>query len=50
MKTFSSICRDIYRKAVDVATMMPFIEKNTNTAPTITIIPPTPRPVVDMKR
>lgn len=33
-------------QAVDVAAMMPFIEKNTNTAPTITVIPPTPRPVV----
>ena len=26
--------------------MMPFIEKNMNTVPTITEIPPTPRPVV----
>ena len=32
-------------QAVDVAAMMSFMEKNTNTAPTITVIPPTPKSV-----
>lgn len=33
-------------QAVDVAAMIPFIEKNTKTVPTMTLIPPTPVPVL----